>query len=146
MLRISTAVKAAFLNSFPALFDGSVIRVYSGPIPASANAAPTGTLLAVITRNGGPVNSANGLHFMTDANGVVMRTTGEVWTLTGLASGLAGWCRLSQWNDTPIFLPAAARLDFEVGAADGIGFWLANRTMASGITQDVPYFNYSIPG
>lgn len=50
-LRLSTGARNLLLNggSFKEAFTGGKLKIYSGAQPASADAAPTGTLLATIT-------------------------------------------------------------------------------------------------
>jgi hypothetical protein len=115
-------------------------------MPTGADQAPTGTYIGVITREGLPPNASSGLSFIVDANGVVMRSTGEIWTLRGIGSGVAAWGRLSPWNDLPEFNPEIPRIDFEINADDGVGLWIANPSISVGLAQDVPFFNYYIPG
>jgi len=82
--------------AFATLFRDGCIEVYSGPQPASADEAPTGTLLARITRDGGPWVAGvpdNGLHFVV-AGRYILKEPTHVWYLNGLAEGIAGWFRL----------------------------------------------------
>lgn len=58
-LRLSTALRNAILNkgSVADSLTGGKIKVYSGAQPATADAAPTGTLLAVISDNSGSLTA-----------------------------------------------------------------------------------------
>jgi hypothetical protein len=54
-LRLSTALRD-FINadgSFKGALQGGELKIYSGSQPANADAAPTGTLLCTVTKNGG---------------------------------------------------------------------------------------------
>jgi len=146
MLRLSTQAKLIQLTPFPTTYGDAVIRVYSGDPPVTADQAPTGTYLGYITRDGLSPTAGHGLHFIVRPDAIVTRTDGEVWTLIGLATGIAGWGRLAAFNDPPIFQPGAARIDFEVRPDDGIGLYLSNPNIHVGLSADVPFFNYSIPG
>lgn len=98
MLRFSTGIRNGILDSTgirEALANG-VLRIYSGAQPASADAAPTGTLLLEITVDGGEFahgSPANGLNFDAPVNGVLKKAAAEVWRGDGLAQGVAGWFR-----------------------------------------------------
>lgn len=146
MLRLSTAVKVAWLSAWPTLFNDAVIRIYSGVIPSSADQPPQGSYIGAITRDGLSPAPGHGLNFIVRPDGIVTRTDGEVWTLTGVATGTAGWGRLAAVGDPPIFQPGSARIDFQVNPSDGNGLLVTNPALAAGLTQDVPYFNYQIPG
>lgn len=116
----STGYCAAILGptSFDALFHDGVIDVYSGAQPASADLAPTGTLLARITRNGmtwTPGAPAGGLRFIRDGR-YVAKDGGQDWRLTGLATGVAGWFRLlPNAADPGTASLSAPRIDGAVG-------------------------------
>ncbi|WP_454262114.1 hypothetical protein [Pseudoxanthomonas mexicana] len=122
----STGYEALILgpHAFDAIFFNGTIEVRSGVQPASADLAPTGTLLGRITADGGawsPGNPANGLRFTRDGR-YAMKNFAQRWVLQGLATGTAGWCRL---------LPNAAdpgedsllhpRIDGAVGLSDAPG-------------------------
>lgn len=74
-IRLSTAFRNHLLqhSSFKRTLQGGKLQIYSGSQPASADAAPTGTLLATITASSG-------------AHTNEVRATGTI-TLTGGASG-----------------------------------------------------------
>ncbi|MGH8073636.1 MAG: hypothetical protein ACREO4_06135 [Lysobacter sp.] len=116
----STGYCAAILGptSFDALFQDGVIEVYSGMQPASADVAPTGTLLARITRDGAAWTagaSAGGLRFIRDGR-YVAKDAAQEWKLTGLAMGVAGWFRLlPNAADPGVASLTAPRIDGAVG-------------------------------
>jgi hypothetical protein len=80
-LQLSDALRNAILNkgSFAGAFQGGVLEMYSGSQPANANAAPTGTLLCVIT-----VGSASRTPEVAAAGSVTLTggSSGSVNTLT----------------------------------------------------------------
>lgn len=97
-VRTSTGYEALILgpHAFDAIFHNGAIEVRSGAQPDSADMAATGTLLARITRDGGAWaagNPANGLQFTRDGR-YAMKNFAHRWVLKGLATGVAGWCRL----------------------------------------------------
>lgn len=145
MLMASTGIRRAFAQAFADNFPDAVIRVYSGPQPANSDMAPTGTLLANITRNGLPVYPGNGFTFLVSPTGFVTRGIGEIWTLKGADAGVAGYCRLAAITDPPIFSSSAFRMDFDCNPDDGIGLLLTDPNITATLTRDVPYFLYGVP-
>ena len=97
-VKLSTGFRNALLNNqgFSEIFSAGVIAMYSGAQPASADDAPTGTLLGYITKDGAafvPGSPTNGLNWGAAAGGVIGKNT-DNWRLTGAAAGTAGWFRL----------------------------------------------------
>jgi hypothetical protein len=150
MIRLSTAAKILMLTPWLNALDDMVMRLYSGTMPAAADAAPQGVALGYITQNGLAPNPGHGLHFAMDTTGLILKAPLDVWTLTGIASGVATWGRLSAYNDSPVTNPHALRLDFQVFAdgadGDGLGLHISDPTLSAALTRDVTAFNYRIPG
>ena len=121
----STGFCAALLGtkSFESIFDGGCIEVRSGVQPASADMAPTGVLLARISRGGAvwtPGSSANGLRFARNQQLVTSRDP-DVWGLYGVANGVAGWARLRAVQDSGAMSMDDKRIDFAVGLNSAVG-------------------------
>lgn len=91
-------------NSFESVFNGGKMQVFSGPQPASADAPATGTLLAEIGAPGG-------LQFTRYQHYATNKAT-QLWTLSGLAVGEAGWARLRRAVDD------GSHIDFAIGLGD----------------------------
>jgi hypothetical protein len=105
-LRLSTATRNALITSagLQSLFHLGVIKVYTGTQPPSADSAPTGTLIATITKNGTTFvhgEPYGGLEFTLTGPGRLDIKTGDVWRLRGITSGTAGWFRLCRNNYDP---------------------------------------------
>jgi hypothetical protein len=148
MLLISTGLKAAFLASFPTQFNGGAIYIYSGTQPASAQAAPTGTLLAVVSKNGlaWTLGSAtNGLQFEATNGGFVVPAVATPFVLKGVADGVAGWARLICKDDTLAVSSTLPRVDCAVNSPDGMELILSNTTITTGVERSVDYWLYGIP-
>ena len=98
-IRMSTALQNHLLSSVPlnvALAFG-VIEVYSGTQPASADDAPTGTLLGKITENGAAFahgNPTNGLLLEpVPQYTTLVKAFAQTWVLVPSQMGTAGWWR-----------------------------------------------------
>lgn len=72
-------------TEFPA---GSLLRIYTGAAPGSADSAATGTKLAEIVTPASPFNAAD------SGNPTTTKTKNGTWSTTGLAAGNAGYYRL----------------------------------------------------
>lgn len=138
-------------NSFETLFRYGCVQVYSGAQPASANLAPTGTLLGRITKDGGTWSagsSTNGLVFVRDGR-TVRKNPADSWVLTGLASGIAGWFRwLPNQADPGTNSTTAIRIDGAIGLRDAVGdfqLFLPNLSMSLSSTHLIADWWYSIP-
>ncbi len=104
------------------IFYNGVIRVYSGAQPASADAAPTGTLLGSITKDGAAFVegvATNGLTLGAPVGRTVSKST-DVWKFTGVAAGTMGWFRL-QANavDDDSVSTSLSRIDGSIGITSG---------------------------
>lgn len=117
----SVAYRNAILAAIKTAFTDGVIYLYTGGQPASADAAETGTLLAIITNAGGAFTSGvatNGLEFDTPANGSMGIKAGETWkTNACLAQGNIGWGRFYANTVVQGVNAAAVRFDFSVGTS-----------------------------
>lgn len=124
-VRISTGYADLILgnSSFAGIFLNGAIEIYSGAQPASADDAATGTLLGRITRDGGawsPGSPSNGLQFTKEGR-YVSKNAAHSWTLVGVATGTAGWCRL-RGNATDVGASSTMpRIDGAVGLIDTAG-------------------------
>lgn len=140
----STGFRSKILGTFTfeALFNGGSIEIYSGAPPASADAAPTGTLLARITRESKPWtpgSPTNGLTFRRLGVGVTMPDD-KPWGLLGLAAGTAGWCRLRGMSDPGGESTTHPRIDGVVGLRDTPGDF----QLRLGTTAMVPDLTFPI--
>lgn len=149
MLRFSTGLRNGILNATgikEAMADG-VLRLYSGAQPLSADAAPTGTLLAEITLNGGAFAHGaptNGLEFDAPVNGVLSKAAAETWRGNGLADGVAGWFRMcANPADAGGASTTLARIDGSVGRSSA-DLNLSNTNIVTGVPTSIDVFNFTM--
>lgn len=148
MLRLSTGLRTAMAGStgFAAAFADGVIEIYSGAQPASADSAPTGTLLGIATQDGAaftPGSTTNGLDFAAAADGAVSKTGN--WVITPVAAGNAGWFRLkANAADAGGTSTTAKRLDGSIAVAGG-DMALSNIAIALGVPATIDVFKFTIP-
>ena len=105
------------------IFTNGVIKLYTGAQPATADDAPTGTLLGDITVNGGAFtegSATNGLNFGAPSGKTISKASGETWKFTGSAAGTIGWFRF-QANavDNDSSSTSLSRIDGSVGITSG---------------------------
>lgn len=88
-LRLSTGARNKMLNAsgFSGLFNKGSINIYSGSQPATADAAPTGTLLGIVTVGSGALTQE------TQATGTIV--------ITAAASGSVGSITVGTFNIIP---------------------------------------------
>lgn len=147
-LRFSTGLGNALAGSsgFKEAFLNGVIELRSGTQPASADDAATGTLLALVTQDGGaftPGSPTNGLQLGTPAARKVEKS--GVWGYTGLAPGTVGWFRYrANAADAGGSSSTLVRMDGSVGVGSG-DMQMAALAIAldqAGVVQD---FFFQVP-
>lgn len=148
-MRVSSRFKELILgnDSFPDIFDGGIIQIYSGTQPANGDMPAIGTLLGVVTNLGqawSPGGSAGGLLFAVD--GVFARNhPSQNWVLTGVANGTAGWFRLAgPLADTNGLSYAAPRIDGNIGTTSG-DMRMPSLAIATTTSLPVQQFYFSFP-
>jgi len=90
-MRLNQSYQGALLLALSTLFTGGVLRLYTGSMPSSSEAAPTGTLLASITMTNGWTAPTLGVAFID--------LTQEA-TAIASATGTVGYGRLSATDGT----------------------------------------------
>lgn len=106
-------------ESFADVFAYGAIEVRTGPAPATADDAATGTLLGRVTVGGGAWSAGspgNGLLFQHTGGKFVTKDPAQRWFFQGIATGTAGWCRLvGNAPDDGLLSYIAPRMDGNVG-------------------------------
>lgn len=130
-------------GSLRAALDGTVLKIYSGPIPNTADAALSGnTLLCVITKEG---DGVTGLTLAaTAAGGQISKNTSEVWEGEVLANGVATFFRQETLADAGALSDTAIRLQGTVGVV-GEDMNLSNTTFVVGDSRRINFYVAAIP-
>lgn len=145
MSTISTGLRNHLrdVGSLKGGIDGSLVKIYSGTAPASADDAVPGgaTLLCVVSVNG----AGTGVTFEASAQaGLLLKTAAEQWEGDNVATGTASWFRLVKTADDGSASTSAIRLQGSVALAGG-DLNLTSTSLTSGATQNVDYFSVLMP-
>lgn len=131
--RLATATQNAACDAMVDLVDGGAaagtIKIYTGSQPASANDAPTGTLLATFTLNDPAFGAA--------AAGVADLDVSPALTTTGAADGTAGWFRCESSTPATIFDGACG--------TSGQQLNLNTLTISIGVNVEITSGTYTMP-
>ena len=128
-------------GSFKQALAGTVIRVYGGTAPASADdAVGAAPLLCTISVDGDDTGVTLDA---TASGGVITKNTSEVWTGDVTASGTATFFRMEFAADTGAFSTTAVRMQGTVGLVGAdLNFSSVNLTL--GDARRINYFAASI--
>lgn len=134
-------------GSFTDVFADAVVAVYTGTQPANADAAESGTLLGLITVNGGAFtggSATNGLNWDASIAGVCSKPSATEWAIIPAVSGTPGWARLYANDMTTDASETAVRIDMScsVGAGD---LRFSSTTLTAGIKSVVNTLNVTVP-
>lgn len=139
-MKYSTGLRNHLLatGSLKAALDTGLIKIYSGTVPATADAAVSGdaTLLCTVSVDG----LGGGLSLeATAASGQIQKSAAEVWKGTAQANELATWFRFSPSTDDGSESATIKRLQGTVAQA-GADMNLANPVLITGADQKIDYF------
>ena len=144
-LKLSTGLRNALLDtaSFKTTMDGCTLKIYSGAVPATADAALSGnTLLSEIFLNN---DGVTGLTFNAAAvGGVLEKTTAESWEGTNAAAGTASFYRLELSGDTQGLSTSEKRVQGAV-AVTGAELNLTSVALLLSASQKIDYYSIAIP-
>jgi hypothetical protein len=146
-ISLSTGLRNKLLdttgNNFADIFNTARIAIYSGTVPADADAAITGTLLVTITSDDG-VTTPN-LDWATAASGAMTKGTG-VWSGVIANTGTATHWRLYNNADgAPTGSSTTyARVQGTIGTSGADGN-LSSTSLTATNTQYIDYFSIGIP-
>jgi hypothetical protein len=144
-LKFSTGFRDALLdtNDLKTLFDGGFIKVYSGTVPANADAARSGaTELVMYTVDD---DGTTGLDLDTAAaSGAIAKAPAQTWSGTAGASGTATFWRYEQTGDTGNASTTELRIQGTIGGA-GADLFVSSTTFSSATLYTIDFFSLSIP-
>jgi len=141
-LRLSTGLRNATANAVALALRYGEIDIYSGAQPATADAAPTGTLLGTVTI-GTAGATGTGLEFSASSNGTISKT--GTWQFTGAATGTAGWFRFrGDAADNGSSSTTLVRLDGSIGTA-GADMVMNTTSITTGAVTTIDTFSLTIP-
>ncbi len=149
-LKLSTGLRNKLLDtgSLKAILEngnGGQIRIFSGSVPATADAAETGTLLCVITKNGTASGSAGSTPtFSAAAVAGALSKDVDPWNGVNVASGQASYYRHVVTGDTGALSTTEARLQGAVGVV-GAELNLSSVNLVSGATQALNSYSIAAP-
>jgi len=142
-LKTSTGLRTKMLdtNSLKTLFALGFIKIYSGAVPANADAAITGTLLCTISN----ASTATGINMAAAAvAGVLAKLSSEVWSGVNAASATATYYRHIAAGDDGTLSTTQARIQGTVATA-GADLNLSATALTSGATQTIDYYTVALP-
>jgi hypothetical protein len=125
-------------HSLQDIMNGGEIKIYTGTQPATADLAPTGTLLVTIK------NAGAGVTFGDAAAGVLSKAVAGTWSGVCGNTGTAAWMRLQHDDDLETYNQTDCRLDGSVATSGGqLNF--SSTTFTSGATETVTAFAITLP-
>jgi hypothetical protein len=137
-IRLNVPARNGILDSgLNALFNAGTLCIYSGTQPATANLAPTGTLLAEITL---PADA-----FAPASAGSIAKS-GTWQDASANAAGTAGYFRFKAAGDNDTLDGNFSRIDGSVTATGGGGdMTLDNTSIAAAQSVTVNTFSFTMP-
>lgn len=128
-------------GSFKQAIEGSVLSIYAGPVPPTADDPITGaTLLCTVSKEG----TGAGVTLNTSASGgTISKNPSEVWTGEVIASGTATFFRMQQPSDASGESTTAVRLQGTVGLIDA-DLQLSSVNLVLGDARRINFFVGSI--
>jgi hypothetical protein len=150
MINLSTGLRAAMCGTIgiAGAFTNSVLYIYSGAQPASADAAVQGNLCAIITLASGAFvfgSPTNGLNLDAATIPGSVQKTGAVWSGLGLRVDVAGWWRLmGNALDNLGASTTLARMDGNIATGGG-DMNLGTTAVAVGVPLTIDVFQYTLP-
>lgn len=133
-IQLSTACRNGLLDSLETTIStGPIFKLYSGAVPASCAASPTGTVLATITLASDWAANASG-GSKAFANAPLSDTSAD-------ASGTAGYWRIYASNGTTCHMQGTFGL-----IASGADIEAASLTITAGQEVDINSWTLTAPG
>jgi len=153
--KLSTAYVQAVNAAKKTIWTNCVLHVFGDGTapPANANAAETGTLLAIITKSAGEFVSGapeNGLNFDVSVDGVLSKDTSETWKGYGLAAAGTGitathFRLYANTVVTGVVTTTGVRRDGLIGNSASYEWFLTNPVISEGVPIEVATFTLTTP-
>lgn len=148
-IQLSTGLRSAMLDTadFKTLFANSIIDIYSGDQPASADDTEAGTHLLRITLSSGaftPGEPDNGLNFDAAVAGVIAKIEADTWSGENLESGTAGWFRFYDNSVTTGASTEAVRFDGSVDVSEA-ELNMPSTSLVATATTTIDAFEVTLP-
>lgn len=124
------------VGSLKSILDGGIVRVYSGPVPASADSGvlESNVTLCDIT------NGEEGLTFeATASNATLTKSLSEVWQGNNTENGVATFFRFIMPTDSGLMSSTEVRIQGSVGGPSS-DLTISNATLIKGAPQRLEYF------
>jgi len=146
MIRLSSGLRRSMITShgLQAMMNYGRIYLYTGQQPASANDAPSGTLLGYISNNGDapvPGTTTGGLILVQGFDAGTLEKFGT-WTLKGIAQGTVGWWRFV-WNASDS--GSVSQTNPRIDGSYGDSFVMSDPFISVGQSTDIASFIISFP-
>jgi hypothetical protein len=140
--QLSTGLRDKLMStgSLSSIMNLGFIYIYSGAVPANADAALTGTQLCKVSNN----STATGLTMDPSVGGVLPKKASEVWSGLNGATGTASYFRWVGSADTGALSTTEPRIQGLVGTV-GTDMNLSSVSLTSGATQTIDTFNWTLP-
>ena len=139
----TTALRNSALVAWKTALTAGFIKIYSGTVPASSEAALGSAVLLVTISNN---SSGTGLTFAaTPVGGVLSKNAAETWSGVNAASGTATFYRFVTAADSGSASTTESRLQGTVGVTgEGINL-TAGTALASAATTSIDSYGIEIP-
>lgn len=143
-IKTSTGLRNKLLDtgSFKSVMALGFLKIYSGAVPADADAAlGAATLLCTISVN----SSGTGLSMDTSAAaGVLVKAPADIWSGVNAATGTASFYRHVAVSDDGTLSTTQARVQGLVATA-GADMNLSSVSLVSAATQTVDFYSLALP-
>lgn len=143
-LKASTGLRTQILDTAPlrTVLNLGFVNIYSGPVPATADAAlGSAVLLTTLSNN----STVTGVTFETTAvAGVLSKRSTETWSGLNIAGGVASFYRHVAPGDTGAVSTTAPRVQGEIAVA-GSDMNMTSTTLVQGATQTQNFYTLNLP-
>lgn len=143
-LKFSTGLRAgqAVTGSLKELLDGGSVKIYNGPVPASADSALSGNTMLVDVK---VLTSGAGLTFEATApSGVLVKSLSETWESDIAVSGDATFFRYVKSADTGGSSTSEIRIQGTCGLG-GADMPMSSTSLVAGAPHRIDYCNIALP-